>query len=43
MGGFIREGDMPETPKPEKPAMPSPDAAVQQEKAARVATPKSVK
>ena len=46
MGGFVREGDMPDepkTPKPEQPAMPAPDAAIKQEKAMRMSKPKSVK
>ena len=41
MGGFIREEDGPA--RPEKPEMPTPDAAVTQEKAARASTPKAVK
>ncbi len=49
MGGFIREGDMPDKPKPpkpgkpEQPALPNPNDAVKQEKAMRAATPKAVK
>ena len=49
MGGFIREGDTPDKPKPanpgkpEQPALPSPNDAVKQEKAMRAATPKAVK
>ena len=46
--GFDRDKSKPgkpdvPAPSPEQPAMPSPDTAVKQEKAARMSTPKAVK
>ena len=43
-GGYNYKGSDPAPkPKPEQPPLPNPNDAVKQEKAARVATPKSVK
>ena len=46
MGGFVREGDMPDEPKPpkpEQPEMPAPDDAIKKEKAMRMSKPKAIK
>ena len=43
MGGFVREGDTVNEPKPEQPEMPAPDTAIKQEKAMRMSKPKAVK